>query len=467
MSSDRFPPTLLLLLPMGLMVSCAVGPDFEKPEIELPKAFSHQGVSWKRQDPGALPKSGAWWKLYRDPALSGLIEQSLAHNQTIEAASARLAESRAVSQATRSLYFPAVDLGYGARRTKSVFRGPSGGSILYNSYTVPLELRYEVDVWGKVRRQVEGAKANEAASEETLRALRLSVAGDVAQTYWALRAVDADRALLSRTLGIRRKALGLITRQQEAGAISGLDLSRAQTEVASAEADRLRLDQQRVELVNALAVLTGRMASGMSLPENASLPNPPSIPVALPSEVLFQRPDVRAALHRVAAANAQIGVATAAMYPSFSIEASTGYDASLMSDLFRADHLVWSLGSNVLMPLSGQKVLRSRREAARENHRAVSADYRQAMIESVAEVENALQAAVILQRRHQAQAEAVAAAQTTYDRSFKRFEAGMVSFLDAVEAERTFLATQRSANAIRAESLAVSVSLIKAIGGEW
>jgi len=176
---------------------------------------------------------------------------------------------------------------------------------------------------------------------------------------------------------------------------------------------------------------------------------------------------VRAALHRVAAANAEIGVATAAMYPSFSIEASTGYDAALMSDLFRADHLVWSLGSNILMPLSAQKVLRSRRDAVRANHRAVTADYRQAMIESVGEVENALQAAAILQRREQAQAEAVEAAQITYERSFKRFEAGMVSFLDAVEAERTYLATQRSANAIRAESLAVSVSLIKSIGGEW
>lgn len=467
MPSARTTARYFLLLPLTVLMSCTVGPDFQKPEVELPKTFSHQGMSWKRQAPQDLPKSGEWWKVYQDSALSTLVEQSLAYNQTIESASARLEQARAVSKATRSYYFPAVDISYGARRSKSVFRGPTGGSILYNSFTVPLDFSYEVDVWGKVRRQVEGAKATEAATEETLRALKLSIAGDVAQTYWALRAVDADRALLSRTLDIRRKALGLITRQQEAGAISGLDLSRAQTEVASAESDRMQLDQQRAELVNALAVLTGRMATGMSLQENASLPSPPSIPVSLPSEVLFQRPDVRAALHRVAAANAEIGVATAAMYPSFSIEASTGFDAKLMGDLLTADHMVWSLGSNILMPLSSQKFLRSRREATRANHRAVTADYRQAMIESVGEVENALQAAAILQRRQQAQAEAVAAAEITYERSFKRFEAGMVSFLDAVEAERTYLATQRSANAIRAESLAVSVSLIKSIGGEW
>lgn len=444
-----------------------MGPDFEKPEVELPERFSHQGMTWNRQAPGNLPKSDRWWTVYGDGGLTRLVEQALKHNQTIEAASERMGQARAVSKATRSRYFPAIDLGMGARRTKSVFRGPQGGSIYYNSFTLPVDFSYELDVWGKVRRQVEGAKANEAAVVETMRALQLSVAGEVAQTYWALRAVDADRELMRRTLAVRRKALELLTRQRDAGGISGLDLSRAETEVATAEADRIQLDQQRVELVNALAVLTGRMASGWKLAANPGLPVPPSLPVTLPSEALQLRPDVRAALCRVAAANAEIGVATAAMYPSFTINASVGIDALTAGDLLSPSGFVWSLGSNMLVPLAGQKLLRHQREAVRAAHRAVTAEYRQTVIEAVGEVETALQGAAILDRRRQAQARAVAAARSTYDQSLKRFEAGMVSFLDVVDAERSLLAAERRSNAIRAESLAVSVSLIKALGGRW
>ncbi len=455
------------VLPLLGLVSCAVGPDFREPEVALPRSFSKDGMIWKRQSPRELPDSGAWWKVYRDSALSSLVERSLANNQQLEAAAARLDEARSLSKATRSLYFPNIQMEAGARRTKSVFRGPSGGSIYYSSYTVPLELNYELDVWGKVRRQVEGAKANEAAEAETLRAMQLSVAGEVAQTYWALRAVDADRELMRRTLEIRRKALELITAKERAGEISGLDLSRARSEVAAAEADRLRLDQQRAELVHALAVLNGEMAPGESLSDNGKLPEPPSIPAALPSEVVFQRPDVRASLQRVAAANADIGVSTAAMYPSFSINASTGVDANQLNVLTDIDAMVWSLGSNLVMPLSAQRLLGFRRDAAVASHRAATADYRQVVIESVAEIENALQAAAILERRQQAQEEALQAVQETFDRSLKRFDSGLVSFLDVVDAERTLLSTGRQANAIRAEALALSVSLIKALGGRW
>jgi len=454
-------------LPVVGLASCMVGPDFKKPEVELPQSFSQDGMTWKRQVPEALPKSGAWWKVYRDRELTRLVEQALAQNQAVEATAERLEQARATSKATRSLFFPNIQLDLGARRTKSIFRGPSGGSIYYNSYTVPLEFSYEVDVWGKVRRQLEGSKAGEAAAEETLRALRLTVAGEVVQTYWALRAVDADRDVLKRTLDVRRKALSLLEKQHEAGAISALDLSRARTEVATAEADRIRLDQQRVELVTSLAVLTGRIATGFDVAQNAHLPSPPSIPASLPSEMLQQRPDVRAALYQVAAANAGIGVATAAMYPSFTLTSSGGYDAQRVGDLFRPDTLVWALGGNLVAPISSQKLLRHRREATLAAHRAVAADYRQTVIESIAEVENALQAVAILQRREKAQQEALEAAKDTYNHSLKRFEVGMASLLDVVDAERVFLAAQRNTNALCAESLAISASLIKALGGKW
>lgn len=458
---------LCLLPPCLVLAACTLGPDFDEPDFDLPKNFSYQGMTWNRQAPGKLPKPQAWWDLYRDHQLTQLVDAALEKNATLDAASARLEQARATSQVARSRYFPNITIGQDARRTKSVFRGPGGGSIYYSSYEVPLEFSYELDLWGKVRRQVESARAREAAAQESLRALQLTIAGEVAQTYWALRAVDADRQLYDRTIKLRHEALELIGKQRDAGAISDLEYTQAETEVAIAESDRLQLDQERVQLVNALAVLTGRMAGRLRLADRPELPNPPDVPVQLPSEVLQQRPDVRAALHEVAAANAEIGVVSAAMFPSFSINASLGVEAAKMSDLLQSDALVWSLGSNILLPLTSQKLLRHQREAVRQAHKAVSADYRQIVLESVAEVENALQSAAILQGRRVAQDKAVEAAQSSFKKSTKRYQAGLVSFLNVVDAQRSLLDAQRKANAIQAESLALSVSLIKAIGGRW
>ena len=455
----------MLLMLLG---NCGpVGPDHEVPGMELPAVFSRGGVEWKRQTPGSLPKAQAWWRLYQDSALTGLVERALTGNQDLVAGAARMRQAREMSIATRSLYFPNVTLGANADRSKFRYRGPMEGASLGDHFTVPLDFSYELDVWGKVRRQVESAKASADAAGETLDALRLSVAGEVAQTYWALRAVDADRAVLARTLEIRSKAFDLLGKRRQAGTISGLDLARAETEVATAEADRLRLDQNRITLVNALAVLTGVPATGSSVAERTDLPKPPAVPASVPSEMLRQRPDIRAAERNVAAANANVGVACAAFYPSFSISASSGFDATRSADLFQASSLVWSLGSHATQSLTSRKWLKAQRNAAVAAHEAASAEYRQTVLDSIREVENALQGSAILQRRQAAQEQALQAARKTFELSAIRFKAGLVSFLDVVDAERTRLDAERAANAIRAERLAVSVALIKALGGEW
>ena len=450
------------------MVGCApVGPNHQAPTMVLPASFSDGGVKWKRQTPDTLPKPRSWWRLYNDATLTSLVERSLSSNQNLAASAARLRQAREISRATRTLYFPDVNIGANAERSKSRPRGNQSGTNIQNTFSVPVDLSYEVDIWGKVSRQIESSTAKEGAAEESLNALRLSIASEVAQTYWALRAVDADRALLNRTLDLRRRALGLLGQQRTAGAISGLDYSRAETEVASAESDRIALDRNRLELVNALAVLGGAAATGSTVPERSDLPKPPSVPVSVPSELLRQRPDIRAAERQVAAANADIGVATAAFYPSFVINASAGPSASTIGNLFKSSSLIWSLGSSVTAPLTSQVYLKSQKEAAVAAHEAASAEYRQTVLESMAEVENALQGSVILSRRQQAQEQALASAEKTLDLSTQRFKAGLVSFLDVVDAERTRLDAERAVNAIRSERLAVSVGLIKALGGEW
>ena len=444
-----------------------MGPDHQVPEMTLPASFSQGGVTWKRQNPDSLPQPRAWWRMFGDSTLNSLVDRSLERNQEIASAAARLNQARELSNAARSLFFPAVDIGARAERSKILFRGPSTGSSLTNTFAIPVDLSYEIDAWGKVRRQVESATASEAAANETLNALRLTVAGEVAQTYWALRAVDANRAVLDRTLEVRRRALELLTKRRDAGTISGLDLARAETEVATAEGDRIKLDQTRAELVNALAVLTGSAATGSAVPEKTELPKPPSVPLSVPSELLRQRPDIRAAERNVAAANAEIGVATAAFFPAVTLGASTGYDATRIGDLFRADSLVWAIGASAMTPLTSQKWLRAQRRATIAAHEAASADYRQTVLDAIREVENALQGTAILERQQAAQDQALEAARKTFDLSAKRYKAGLVSFLDVVDAERTRLDAERAANAIGAERLAVAVSLIKALGGEW
>ncbi|MBC7981148.1 MAG: efflux transporter outer membrane subunit [Armatimonadetes bacterium] len=445
----------------------AVGPDYEVPQLDLPAGFSQSGVKWTRVGAGKEIKNRSWWRVYGDGTLNAIMDRSLANNQELAGASARLKQARALSASVRSLYFPSIDLGAGAERSRFRFRGPSGGSNIQESYEIPVTLRYEFDVWGKVRRQVESAEAGEAATKESLNALRLAVAGEVAQTYWALRAVDADREILSRAVELRQRAFGILKKQQEGGAISGLDLSRAETELASADAERIRLDQDRVELVNALAVLSGSVAIGSKVNSSGVMPEAPGVPVSVPSDVLRQRPDIRAAERRVAAANAEIGVATAAFYPSVSIDASGGFDSTTLGDLFTADSLVWSLGPNVSIPLTGQKFLRQRRDAALAAHEVATAEYRQTVLDAMREAENAIQAVSILKRREAAQRNATESARKTFDLSTKRYEGGLVNFLDVVDAERSRLDSERLLNAVKAEQLAISVALFRAMGGAW
>lgn len=450
-----------------LLASCTVGPDHQVPAITLPASFSDGGVAWKSHQPGDAAIERAWWRIYRDGTLNGLAERAAAANQNLQAAAARVEEARALTRAVRSRYFPAIDLNPSAERSQFRFRGPGGGSLLTTNITVPLDFSYEVDLWGKVRRQVEAAKASDEAAAETLRAMRLSVTGEVAQTYWALRAVDAEQDLLGRTVELRRRALGLLRDQRGAGAISGLVLSRAETEVADAEAQLAGLDKSRAELVNALAVLCGGVATGSAVRPAPELPSPPVVPVSVPSELLRRRPDIRAAERRVAAANAEIGVAQAAFYPSLTIDASLGYDSSSLGNLFDIDAQVWSIGPKVSMPISGAGLRIAQRDAAVAAHQAASADYRQTVLEAIREVENALRGASALARQQQAQDQAAAAARKTLELSRNRFTAGLTDFLDVVDAERTRLEAERRARAVRAERLAVSVALAKAMGGSW
>jgi outer membrane protein, multidrug efflux system len=445
-----------------------VGPNHQAPSMDLPASFSHQGVSWKRTSDPKVYANSRWWKVFGDSTLTSLVNDAASQNLTIKAAAARLAEARAMSRSARTALLPSLDFRADGSRTEMNNRfGPGGGNLLMNFYQLPLELSYEVNLWGKVTRQIEGANAREAASQAAVAATTLSLTADTAQTYWAVRGLDAERAILQESIVLRKETLSLVDARFQAGTVSELDVSRAKTEVATAESELIGIDRQRSELVNALALLTGRAAIGFQVPINARLPSAPRIPAGLPADLLLRRPDLFIAERNVAAANADIGVAEAAFYPNLRLRASGGFEGVNFSNLLSTDNIVWSLGSSLTYPIIGQKNLRARRDATVAHHQAVSAEYKQSVLVALRETEDGLKGLDFLERQEDAQNSAVAAAQRTLDLSHQRFEAGLVSFLEVVETERTLLASKRLATSLRAQRLAVTVNLIKALGGSW
>lgn len=463
---SRFRSPLSLAVVGLALVGCTVGPNHQTPTMELPTSFATGGVKWKRTSEPKLYENNRWWRVFSDSTLNELAEATASRNYQLESAAATLREARAMSRGARSRFFPTIS--FNPSYTNSQMRAPGSGNTIRNEgFSLPVDLDWELDLWGKVRRQVEGAKANEQAAEASVAAMRLSLTAETAFTYWALRGVDSDRAILRSTVELRNNALGLLREQMNAGAISQLDVSRAETEVATAEADLIGLDRTRAELVSALAVLTGRPSSSFKISEKAELPDPPSIPSGVPSDLLLRRPDLYVAERRVAATNAEIGVTQAAFYPSVRISMSGGLDSATWGNLFDAQSKIWSIGPSISQPIATFGRLQADRDAAIARHDQASLDYKQSVLTALKETDDSLRALEVLRRQQGAQEKAVSSSGTAFNLSKERFTGGIINFLDVVDAERTRLNTLREANALRAERLGVTVTLIKALGGSW
>jgi len=454
----------MLLLLGGCMT---VGPDFKRPAVAVPEKFSSGGVSWSKAVIEKPAGTGEWWRVYRDPVLNGLVADAVRQNQSLEASAGRLREAQALSRVARSRAFPAVDLNGGWDRSKSRPPVGDGGSAQIRSTSeLGLTFSYELDLWGKVRRQKESAQASEAAAALSYDAAALSLSGETASNYFALRSIDAERAILRSTLDLRNEALQLLTRQRDAGAIGDLDVFRAETEMANARGDLIALEQNRGELLAAIALLTGRPATGFQIAAVDELASPPNIPVDLPSAVVQRRPDIASALMDVVAANAAIGVAQAAFYPSITLGATGGFN-SAGGALLSANNRVWSLGPSLTLPITGAGLLRAQRDAAIARQETAAAQYRQTVLTAFREVESALVGVSVLGRLETARNEAANASNRTFNLSLDRYKAGLVNFLEVVDADRVRLEARRQASRTRGERLAASVSLARALGGPW
>lgn len=449
-----------------------VGPDYQRPQTATPPAYKAD-VNWRGARPlDGLPK-GAWWRVFGDSILNGLMERATANNQTLKAAIARFDLARAGTGIARSAFFPTANINsaFTAQKTSSNMPSPFPLRGLHYdgpSYSVPLDLSWELDLWGKIRRQVQAARADAAASADLMQNVLLGIHADVAMNYFRIRAIDAELLTVREAVGWRKQALDIARARVLAGAGSELEQAQAETEVATAEAELGALQNQRDQLENGIALLLGANPSSFKIRANgSSMLTPPRIPVGVPTDLLERRPDVAAAERQLASATAQIGATKANFFPSIKLIGNGGFLSGDIDRLFDVHSTNWNFGPSVSIPLFAGGKTRAHMEKVRAQHDEALANYRQAILVSFSEVENALASIRNLAAQSEAQHRARGSARQAASLAHTRYEAGTSPYLDVIEANRTVLQTQRACVTLEGQRLIASVSLIKALGGGW
>jgi len=459
-----------------------IGPDYTRPDTPAAAEFRHTQpttAAWKTAAPADTFSRGEWWKIFNDATLTQLESDALKANQDLRAAAARVEEAAAAAGLARSAFWPQVALDASATRAQaSRTIANQFPQSLANTVDVPLVASWEIDLFGRVRRLNESARDEAAATAAVFESIRLSLTAQVAQSYFTLRGLDQERALLRETADLRRRELDLIDARLKNGAATDLDRARAETELATAEADTAAVSRQREAVQDALAVLVGVPASSFSISENesnANAPSPaftrgaalPSVPAGLPSDLLERRPDIAAAERALAAANARIGVAKAAFFPAISLTGSAGFASSEMSQLFQTDSREWSIGPSLYLPIFQGGRNRANLERSKAAFDQSVATFRQSVLVAFREVQDALAATAWLGDQAEAQTRALVSAQRAAKLAKARYDAGFVSYLEVIDAERTALATQRVSVQLATERFTTAVALIKALGGGW
>ena len=450
--------------------SCTVGPNHVQPDVT---DITPASWRWQTAAPRDDAPRGDWWTVFHDSELTRLENLALQASPNLQAAAAKVDQARAAARISTASWSPDIRLNGDASREQTSGNLPSPVPVniprgRINSFSTLIDLTYEIDFWGKIRREVESARATADASSANYYSAILTLTGDVAAQYFLLRAADAELDALRRTIAIREKFQNLLDDKFKAGAIPETDLARAQTEVATAKAEIADVKRQRQEASDTLALLCGQPASSFTLRERPiGSKAPPSIPVGIPAAMIERRPDVAAAERLVAARNADIGVATADYFPAVKLTASGGFLSKEVDSLLSADSRVWSVGPSVSIPLTGLTVIRfnvKRMKAAREE---AIANYRQAVLTAIRDVETSLAQTRYLREQSSAVGDALTASTKATDLIRESYERGSVSYFEFLDAERTRLQVERQTAQISAQRHISTVRLIKALGGGW
>lgn len=461
----------LMVMPILFAGACLVGPTYRKPSApvpqgfkEMPKAGTAAGVTWKAAQPGDAARRAKWWEIFRDPALNAIEEQVSVSNQTIALAEAQYRGARALVGGVRSSLFPAVGAGASATRSSGL---TTASSAAVTNFEVSVDLGWELDLFGRIRRSVQAGIAGAQASAADLESVRLAMQAEAAVDYFLLHGVDAEIQLLQETVAGYQTQYGLTENRYRQGVASGIDVAQARTQLEATRAQATDLGITRAQLEHALAVLAGKPPQEFSISAAPTGMAPPEIPVGLPSELLERRPDIAAAERRVAAANAQIGVAVAGFFPTLSLAGLAGYYGSPLASLFSLPNRIWSLGASVAETIFDAGKRRSTYRQAQASYDATVAEYRETVLTALQEVEDNLAALRMLAEEAQYQAVAVAEAERTLHLANTRYMNGVTSYLEVVLAQYTALANERLAVDLLTRQLTASVNLIKALGGGW
>ena len=448
---------------------CMVGPDYVRPSAPESATFK-EAVDWKVAQPRDDAPRGPWWEAFAEPELNALVSQVEINNQTVAAAAARVREAQAVTQASRSQLFPAINANAAALRTSrgsSAGSSSSGGSSVTNSYNVALDLNWEIDLWGGIRRGIEASGATAQASAADLAAATLSMQALLAQDYLLLRVQDAEIALLRETVAAYERSLQLTQNQYKAGVVARGDVAQAEAQLASTRAQLLDATIARAQLEHAVAVLIGKPPSDLTIAPRPLATVFPQIPVTLPSELLERRPDIAAAERRTASANAQIGVAQAAFFPALTLGATAGVQSSVIGNLLSLPARYWSIGPAIAQAVFDAGLRQAQKAQAIAAYDETVANYRGAVLTAFQEVEDNLAALSILEREAAVQDEAVKAARESAAIALNQYRAGTANYLAVVVLQTAALNSERTALTIHGRRLTASVALIKALGGGW
>lgn len=470
LTAYRLPALLALSLALS---ACAIGPDYQRPQLQTPAQFK-QIEGWTQAQPGDVLARGSWWQLYGDAELNALVERLNISNQNLAASEAQYRQARALVRGARAAFYPSLSSSAGASRSgqgtgsQNVSSGTSSNSSgVSTNYDLSLNAAWELDIWGKLRRSLESSRAGFEASAADLAALKLSLQSELVQNYLQLRVLDDQQRLLDATVAAYARSLKLTENQYKAGIVPKSDVSQALTQLKSTQAQAIDLQWQRAQLEHAIAVLIGVPPSELSIAVREQLPVLPTIPVALPSQLLERRPDVAAAERRVMAANADIGVAEAAWYPDLSISASGGYRGSSFADWIDLPNRFWSLGPQLALTLFDGGARSAELERTEAAYDQTVAQYRQSVLDSFREVEDYLVQLRVLQQEAGVQQEALDAARESLRLIENQYRAGTVDFNSVVNVQATALNNERSNLTLLGSRLTASVQLIAALGGGW
>ena len=475
-----------------LLSGCTVGPNYVRPPTAAPEAYK-ETPGWKVAQPRDELPRGAWWEIYNDPKLNALEEQVDINNQNIAVAEAQFRQALALVQEARAAYFPTVTGGSSWTRTQisgTIISSSGGGSgsgggsdpagtsgkkaskvspgpPAISDFLLTSDLTWEPDLWGKVRRQVESSRASAQASAADLEGVRLSARATLAQSYFQLRTVDDLKRLLNDTAADYQKIL-VFTKNQYAQGVSSLgDVALAEAQLKSTQAQAIDLGVQRAQLEHAIALLLGKSPSVFTIPVVRQTMRVPAVPFGVPSELLERRPDIAAAERNMAAANAQIGVALSAYYPTITLSASGGFETSSLAKWLTWPSRIWSLGAAASETLIDFGLRGAQTEAARAAYAASVATYRQTVLTGFQQVEDNLAALGILKSEGQVQDEAVQASRKSLAVSTNQYKAGILNRIALLVVETQTLANERTAITILGNRMSANVLLIEALGGGW